>query len=475
VRRPNFRLRRTALVLVDFVTVNVAFAAAYWLRYGAELGGEIEWYHVVPYRDYLPWGLSLSLIVVALNWIEGLYNGRRHQSWLSSTYSLAVSTLVGLGLVAILFFALRPTAQSRLMLIYAAILILLFLSLVRLVDQMLFVRRLRRGEGVRRTVIVGAGERGRTVMRNIVAQPDLGYSVIGFLDDDPEKLSDPIGRFEPLGRTDELSAVLADHEPDEVILALPWSSRMKIMRLVDESERAHVRVHIVPDLFQLSLARVDLESLHGMPLITVKPPALRGWQYRLKRGLDIVGATLGIVLLAPLAIVIAVAIRLDSPGPVHYRQKRLGRYGRTFTCLKFRSMYENADQMKDELAQHNEASGPLFKMRDDPRLTRVGRTLRRFSLDELPQLWNVLLGDMSLVGPRPPTPNEVTEYKDWHRRRLDVAPGMTGLWQVSGRSDLTFDEMVMLDLFYAENWSLALDLRILLRTIPSVLRGTGAY
>jgi lipopolysaccharide/colanic/teichoic acid biosynthesis glycosyltransferase len=174
-------------------------------------------------------------------------------------------------------------------------------------------------------------------------------------------------------------------------------------------------------------------------------------------------------------LLIVLLIEYDSPGPVLFRQVRVGRGGRLFTLYKFRSMRQGADEEKTTLSDRNQATGPLFKMRDDPRLTRVGRWLRRLSLDELPQFYNVLRGEMSLVGPRPPIPAEVEQYQDWHRRRLDVPPGVTGLWQVSGRSDLTFDEMVMLDLFYAENWSLLLDFKILLRTIPTVILGTGAY
>jgi lipopolysaccharide/colanic/teichoic acid biosynthesis glycosyltransferase len=177
----------------------------------------------------------------------------------------------------------------------------------------------------------------------------------------------------------------------------------------------------------------------------------------------------------PLLLVIALAIRLGSPGPIFFRQTRVGREGRLFTCYKFRSMRDGADELRAALHDLNEATGPIFKMRDDPRLTRVGKIIRRLSFDELPQLYNVLLGDMSLVGPRPPMPSEVEAYQAWHRRRLEVSPGLTGLWQVSGRSNLTFDEMVMLDLFYAENWSLVRDFKILLRTVPVVLRGTGAY
>jgi exopolysaccharide biosynthesis polyprenyl glycosylphosphotransferase len=223
------------------------------------------------------------------------------------------------------------------------------------------------------------------------------------------------------------------------------------------------------------LNRVDSDALGGVPLLAVRQPVIQGWRLRLKRAIDVGFSLVSLTLTAPVLALTALAIRLEGPGPIFFRQTRVGRHGRDFTFFKFRSMVPGAEEVLPDLQAHNEAEGPIFKMRADPRVTRVGRWIRRLSIDELPQLLNVLRGDMSLVGPRPPLPSEVASYQPWHRRRLDVAPGMTGLWQVSGRSKLTFDEMVMLDLYYAENWSLMLDLRILLRTVPTVLLGTGAY
>jgi len=468
-------VQRLGLMVADAVGINTAFAAAYWLRYEAELGGPIAWHNDVPYREYAPWGLILSATLLIIYWLEGFYGRRRQTTWAGSIYALSTSTVVGVAILTVLVFGLRPLAQSRLMLPYATVLIVLVLSLVRLTDLALWRRRLRCGQGVTRTLIIGAGEVGRAVMRNVVAEPDIGCAVIGFLDDAPKKQAQPIGRFKPLGGTADLPEVLQTHEVDGVIITLPWRSRDKIIALADRCEAAGVQVRIVPDLFQLSLNHVDFGSLNGIPLIAVRRPTIRGWDYQLKRAMDVVLSALTLLVAAPLMALIALAIHLDSPGPVLYRQTRVGRDGRTFTLHKFRSMKKGADEEREKLLRLNETTGPIFKIRRDPRLTRTGRILRRLSLDELPQLWNVLRGEMSLVGPRPPMPREVEEYEEWHRRRLDIAPGITGLWQVSGRSDLTFDEMVMLDLFYAENWSLGLDVSILLRTVPSVLLGTGAY
>lgn len=468
-----FARRVWLLALADQLAVNVAFAAAYALRYGIGLGPEIKLF--VPYRDYAPWGIILGVIVGLLLALEGQYTRSRRLTWFESVYSAMTATLVGVALLIVVLYGVRPEAQSRLMLPYAAGLSVVAIAMVRALDDA-WQRRLRqRGQGVQRTLIVGAGESGRAIMRNLMAQPDLGYQVIGFLDDDGAKRAQPIGRYEPLGQTGELAGVLEREPVDLVILTLPWTVRDRIMAAVEACEARGVRVRIVPDLLQLSLNRIDTDSLNGIPLIAVRSPVIVGWRMRAKRAMDVAIALTILFFTAPLLLVVALAIVLDSRGPVLFRQERVGRFGQCFTCFKFRSMHVGADAQRGDLKRHNEATGPIFKMRSDPRITRVGRVIRRLSLDEMPQLWNVARGDMSLVGPRPPMPCEVEEYQDWHLRRLDVAPGLTGLWQVSGRSKLTFDEMVMLDLFYAENWSLGLDLRILLRTVPTVLLGTGAY
>jgi len=231
----------------------------------------------------------------------------------------------------------------------------------------------------------------------------------------------------------------------------------------------------VPDLFELSFDRVNVANLSGIPLIGLKELSLKGGNLLLKRAIDLTLITVAAPVLLPLAGIVALAVKWDSPGPAIFKQRRVGKGGRPFTTYKFRTMVLDAEARKAELSELNEADGPVFKMRNDPRMTRIGRFLRRASLDEIPQFWNVLRDEMSLVGPRPQLPEEVGLYEEWHRRRLEVKPGLTGLWQVLGRSDTSFDDMVRLDIYYAENWSPGMDLRIMLETIPAVLSGKGAY
>jgi exopolysaccharide biosynthesis polyprenyl glycosylphosphotransferase len=461
-------------LLTDVLLVSVAFRVAYWMRYDLQLFRSVDPANNVPYEVYLPLVALLTIVFILVCKREGAYDAHRPRTFFDEFYGILNATATSIMVLIVIAF-LRRLFYSRMIFIYAAILILILVTLARLIRHISMIRLRQAGLGVDRVLIVGAGEVGRTVMRNLIAQPELGYRVVGFLDDDPNKGSADIGPIRAFGSVDNLEMVVLSQHIDQVIITLPWQYHRKILRLMTDCERATVRPRVVPDLFQLSLGGVDVTAINGIPLIGIKQTTLTGFNLAVKRAFDLACAGLALVLLSPIWLLIALAIKLDSPGPVLFRQMRSGREGRPFVLYKFRSMYEGAETDMERLLAMNEASGPLFKIKDDPRRTRVGRFLRRTSLDELPQILNVLRGDMSLVGPRPALASEVAQYQDWHRKRLEVLPGLTGLWQVSGRSDLSFDEMVMLDIYYGENWSLGTDLRILLRTVPQVLFGDGAY
>lgn len=464
-----------ARVAADAVLINIAFFVAYLARYRLQWFRPVEEEFLVPYHVYFPNSLTLTLLLLFLYWAEGLYASSRPQRWFNEIYIIFRGTVTGVAALYILSLLYRPVLYSRLIFAYAGIAVVMFLATARVLGKVVESQRRRRGYGVQRVVIVGAGETGRAIMRNIVAQPELGYQVVGFLDDKPERGSRDLGRFKGLGGTDRIADVIREHKVDAVIITLPWLYHRKILSIMAQCERAQVNVRIVPDLFQMSLSKVDVDDLNGIPLIGIKSVSISGWNLALKRAMDVVFATLVLLLLSPVMLLTALLIRLESAGPVIFKQIRVGRGGRLFTLYKFRSMREGAEQEQGFLADRNEATGPLFKMRDDPRCTRLGRFLRRTSLDELPQFFNVLKGDMSVIGPRPALPSEVEHYQEWHKKRLETWPGITGQWQVSGRSDLSFEEMVLLDVYYIENWSPWLDLRIALKTIPTLILGTGAY
>ncbi len=463
------------LVITDALLINIAFAIAYWIRYDLQWLRAVDPAYVVPFTVYIPFALILTAVLILAYRRQGLYNLRQGVSWFDELTGIVNGTTTGIVIMVVLVFISRPTFYSRLIFFYAGALIVVLLSLSRLVKNIWLGHLRRRGIGVARAVIVGAGEVGRTVMRTMVAHPDLGYEIVGFVDDDPAKGTTDIGRFKGLGSLDNLAVLVQDEAIDEVIITLPWQYHRKIMAIMAQCERENVRARIVPDLFQMTLSRMSINEMAGIPLIGVKQVRVSPLTRFLKRTVDVVFSLSVLILTAPLMGLIALAIKMDSPGPVLFRQNRVGQGGRPFTLYKFRSMTIGAEDQIDLLRDLNEADGPIFKMKDDPRVTRVGRWLRRFSLDELSQFYNVLRGDMSIIGPRPALPEEVAEYQPWHMRRLDIAPGITGLWQVSGRSELPFDEMALLDIYYVEHWSPALDLKILLRTIPTILFGDGAY
>jgi len=470
------RSRRWApwwVVVWDILVINASMFLGYWVRYERQWFRDISYYH--PSSAYIPFALLFTALMLVAFQIDRVYQHWRGRPWLDQVYRIINAAAKSVVVILAITFVLQPLGYSRLLLSEAGIIAIILLALSRMVQNGIVGWLRARGVGVSRVIIVGAGEVGRTVMRTTVARPELGHQIVGFVDDNPEKGQTDIGRFKALGSTNNLARLIEEESVDEVIITLPWMYHRKIMGIVRECARWQVSARIVPDLFQMSLSKVDVDDLGGVPLIGVREVGFGRGALLIRRGIDIVGAIAGLVLGAPLLALIALAIRLDSPGPILFRQTRVGAGGKLFQICKFRSMHEGAEAELERLRDLNEADGPIFKIQDDPRLTRVGRFLRHTSLDELPQLWNVLCGEMGLVGPRPPLPAEVSRYVEWHKKRLEVRPGLTGLWQVSGRSLLSFDEMVLLDIYYIENWSLWLDFKILLRTIPQVLFGDGAY
>ena len=478
-RRVSARLLPVLGLLVgDIVLANLAFVLSYWVRYDLRWAPPVGSEFVdVPLSNYTGPQILVTAILIAVFLWRGLYRQRRSRQWLDEVASIVTGSTFGFSTLIVLFFILRPEIgiYSRTMILYPWLGVVVLLSAFRLVVRTVIAWRRRRGRDVRRVLVIGAGTRGKMVMQQIEQHPGLGYRPVGFLDDVSWAQRADFGRFRVLGAVADLPQVAAAQQIDEVIVALPGESHETILGTLDYCAKSNIGFKLVPDLFELTLGDVEVDNLAGIPLISVRDSLLTGLNLGVKRALDIVIAGLALLLTLPLSLILIIAIRLESAGPFLLPQHRIGRDTKPFRMFKLRSMYRDAEQRRAALEHLNEAEGPLFKMRDDPRITKVGKIMRRFSLDELPQLWNVLRGDMSLVGPRAPLAGEVEQYDAWQTRRLAVTPGLTGLWQVSGRSELSFDEMVMLDFYYIENWSIGLDVKILLRTVPAVLTGRGAY
>jgi exopolysaccharide biosynthesis polyprenyl glycosylphosphotransferase len=473
----NHQTIRTLTILGDLLLINLAFMLAYVLRY------RLQWLLPVtfsdPYRVYIGQQVILTFLLV-LTFTHGrVWQRRRGESWLEEMSRIITATAAGITLMTAVTFFLQPSPFSRLLLFWALLLIVLFVGMARLVRRWLLAILYRRGIAVDRVLVVGLGEAGRSVIRTLLARPDLGYRTVGYLDDGTSENNIGLGRIPHLGSLHDLKKILSQGAVHTVFIALPGEMHQELLQLLHTCQAYGVRAQVVPDLLQLNLSRVEFTNMAGIPMLRARDVTTSGRLNQsgqlVKRLVDLLVVLVGAIPALPLTALIALLVKLDSRGPVFYRSPRIGRDGKVFQMVKFRSMIVGADEQKDGLRELNEADGPLFKIRDDPRLTRIGRFLRRSSLDELPQLWNVFIGEMSLVGPRPPLPEEVALYKPWHQQRLAVTGGMTGIWQVSGRSDLTFDELCLLDIYYIENWSLALDLQILLQTIPHLLRRDGAY
>ncbi len=470
-----------ALILCDQALVVIGFMLAYWMRYSANwpetlrpIVREVATRDFVEFASFLPITVLLMVLLLVLFESRGLYRLPSSAGFLDYASIIVSSILIGIALLIVVVFLYRPFFYSRLIFAFAGFNIIVLLCLWRML--LLTVRQWcwDHGIGQERVLVVGGRGLGQKVMLGIKSQTHMGYHLVGYLEDQYVAPATQT-RYPHLGTVEELRNTVRDHDIHQVILALSFWENDRLPDLVQICRALGVEFRVVPDLHALSFDRVDVMQISGVPLLELKEVSIKGWNLAVKRALDIGLILLTAPLTVPLSLLLAAFIRLDSPGPALFRQQRVGKNGKSFTCYKFRTMVVDAEARQAELIAFNEADGPLFKMRRDPRVTRMGQLLRRSSLDELPQLWNILCGDMSLVGPRPGLPNEVASYEPWHRRRLEVTPGLTGLWQILGRSNTSFDEMVHLDIYYAENWSVGMDIRILLQTIPAVLFARGAY
>jgi exopolysaccharide biosynthesis polyprenyl glycosylphosphotransferase len=426
------------------------------------------------FNESFPLELGILIGALLLFALRGLYRLRLTGSWFRQSWIIISSSTMGLALLITYYFIFLPLSSSRIIFPLTWAVAILMLCVGRLVVSVTIGLLYRLGLGETRLLVVGSGHLGKMVMQHIAANPNLGYSIVGFLHDMNEPPSD-FGRFKMLGTLDDLGMAIRSMQVDEVIIALPAYMHQHAIKSVRLCERLGASFKLIPDLYEMNLSRIDMEAIEGIPLIGIKQVSLNTVQRLITRMVDITISSLALLIGSPIWLCIAFVVRVSSQGPIIYKQKRIGLNGKPFHIMKFRSMYNNADQRLAQLMVRNEAQGPMFKMKDDPRITAVGKLLRRTSLDEIPQFINVLRGEMSLVGPRPPLPGEVAQYEEWQKGRLAIKPGLSGLSQVRGRSNLSFDEIVLMDLYYIENWSLRLYFQILLRTIPAVLFNRGAY
>jgi exopolysaccharide biosynthesis polyprenyl glycosylphosphotransferase len=458
-----------SLVAIDGLMTALAFFLAYWLRLWISIPSPPV--NIQPFQNYLGMMAIQVLTMLTVFFFSKLYHLKRGISRLDEFSTIFAASSIG-NIMSIAFTSLLfknsplELDYSRGMVVYAWLLTIVLVFLGRVLHNAIRFSLRSRGVAADRVLIVGTGEVGQIILHKIRHAPRLGYEVVGFIDgaSAQRKVMDvPI-----LGDVDDIPSIIDAYEIDEVIIGLPEASHQEILTIISRCEREKVSIKVFPDVFQIMASEVSIGELGGLPLLTIRDIALGGWKLTLKRAVDLTGSAVGLVVLSPLMMLVALLVKLDSPGPVFYAQERMGLDAKPFWMLKFRSMWEDAEAK----------TGPVWATKDDPRRTKIGASIRRFSIDELPQLINVLVGEMSLVGPRPERPvfveqfrQSIPRYMDRHREKA----GITGWAQVNGlRGDTSIAERTKYDLWYTENWSLLLDFKIVLRTLIRVFADRNA-
>lgn len=466
-----FRFQRQISIVSDVLTTVGSFIIAYFIR--------LFILKIIPFGKPIHLGnyWEIMVVIIFLWWwifrLEGAYGSKRFTSLPQEIKTVLKTVFFGTLILLSGAFLLKIYFLARSLIVIFGGVNFFFLTLEKTAIYYLINYLRKKGYHRRRVIIVGTERKTREFMESVKDNPSEQLEIVGFIDGEGVTIGDKIYGAKILGEFQDLKEVLHNHLVDEVIFAVP-EKKLEIREMIRLCEEEGVTVSVIADFPVGSRTHVEARRVHNLPLLTLSRIPEAEWQFFLKRIMDIVVSGLGLIILSPFFLIIAALVKFTSPGPVFYEWRVVGFNKRPFKSWKFRTMVENADELKNELWDKNEMKGPAFKMKKDPRVTRIGRILRKFSLDELPQLYSVLKGDMSLVGPRPPLVSELNRFEGWHRRRLSLKPGLTCLWQVSGRNEISdFDEWVKLDLEYIDSWSVWLDLKILFKTVWVVLSGTG--
>ena len=463
-------LFKRVMIFSDLCIVLVTFFLGFLLRNNvAHFYNELGNYIVVVPTLLITWGVLLYYF--------GMYDSFRTKQIYDVLFIVIETTFLGIGFFGSFLFIIKMHSISRLQIGYSFLLAAFFIS----IEKILLIKysRYQRKKGIntRNYLIVGTGKRAQHFINMINNHAEWGIKAIGLVDDDTSRVSaGTMYGYKVLGTLDDIPNIIHNHVVDEVLFVVPRSWLNKIEKVISYiSEVEGIKVSVAIDLFEHHLSKAKYTYLDTLPLLTFDSAPSELMQLLIKRLLDLFFSIIAMLVISPVFLIAAIFIKVSSKGPVFFRQQRCSLNGRRFTLYKFRTMVADAETKLRELLEYNEMQGPVFKMKNDPRLTKVGKFLRKFSIDELPQFWNVFRGDMSLVGPRPPIPAEVAKYEPWQRRRLSMRPGITCLWQARGRNKINdFNEWMELDLEYIDNWSLWFDFKILLKTVPVVLFGIGA-
>jgi exopolysaccharide biosynthesis polyprenyl glycosylphosphotransferase len=481
--RENRELFKKLSIVADIIILAISFIAAYYLR--GWIGKNFQWTIFPSMKILREYPVSLNtyfpiLVASIIFWILGLYfNGMYVEIRTRSLSKIFIIVLQGslfylFGLGSLIFlFNIKFVGRMVIAFFIIIGLIAIVIEKKIILFGLGYIRK--KGLNHRRIVIVGTGKRAAGIIQRINEHPEWGFKILGAIDDEPGRGISSIAGVNVIGKVDSISDILKKEAVDEVIIIVPRSRLNHVEKTVLACEIVGVRVLIAMNLFNLEIARAHHTDLDGIPFLSIDSNVLNTRHMIIKRFMDIVLSLIAIVMTIPISLFAAIAIKIDSRGPVIFKQRRAGLNSRNFVLLKFRTMYVGSEALRAGMGAKNELDGPTFKMKKDPRVTAVGHILRKLSIDELPQFFNILAGRMSLVGPRALATYEVEKFDLWQRRRLSMRPGLTGLWQVKGRNNVDFINWMKLDLEYVDHWSLWLDLKILAWTIPAVLFGRGAY
>ncbi|MBD3361032.1 exopolysaccharide biosynthesis polyprenyl glycosylphosphotransferase [Candidatus Peregrinibacteria bacterium] len=462
-------------VPVDFIMVILAFLAAYELRLVTEpikgIAKPID-YSVLPtIKEYLNFSIGAAVALIVIFVLGRMYTLKTTLRFSGETKKVIIFGGIWAMAIITYFFFTRTFPFSRLAIIYSFALTIIFTTFGRGLIRIIQRGFLRMGVGRRRLLFIGNNNITKEIYKYL--SNDLRYKIVGLIG---QKKKD---KLKILGAVRDLEKIIERNKIDEIIQTKSDVSETQAEDILELCDLHHVNYRFIPDLIDVHRTNISIQTIGSIPIISLKPTPLDGWGKVAKRITDILGASLGLIILSPIFLITAIAIKIDSKGPIFFARldegspvKRVGQYGKLFNFYKFRSMHPKTDNLRyTELTKKNiRKDGPLVKIKNDPRITRVGGFIRKYSIDELPQLWNVLKGNMSLVGPRPHLPEEVAKYKRHHRFILNIKPGLTGLSQISGRSDLSFEEEVKLDRYYIENWSILLDIKIIFKTLGVILK-----
>lgn len=474
---------RRAMMAFDMMVITAAFLLSYYLR--ANLHTFYKWDifraknlisgGAAPFSEYL-----LVLILSVPLWCFVLYKSGVYNSWRTIKARQIIwiafkASLISFVILGAFSFLFKLSSVSRVFFVIFTLVGSLFLAGEKIVVFLIMHTVRKRGYNYRLLLIVGTGKRAAEVIKRIKAHPEWGLRILGAIDDEPGRGVESVDGVQIIGTLKDIPEILHNHGVDEVVFVVPRLRLNHIQNSIHDCEIEGVKVTVAVDLFDLEIAKAYQTELEGIPLLTFKTTVPNEWDLFVKRVIDIGISGICILIFSPLLLVFSLIIKLTSKGPVFYKQERIGLNGRRFVMPKFRTMYVGAEEKLSRVDIYREIYKPQWKKTKLQYMTPIGKILRKFSLDELPQLFSVFWGRMSLVGPRPTLPQEVSQYEAWHRRRFSMRPGLTCLWQVKGRRKIEFDEWMQLDLEYLDNWSLWLDFRILFKTIPAVLFGRGAY